>query len=122
MVHGTPIVTGRAALWTQAGCVPTGRYGCGAETFASIRPSCGCRNASNIANLLNDHASFPNASDPSSSASYSIIPVDVWTLVGTVQAVLDTIHQLDNTKIEVVGIDALVKMIRENVIQGSNHP
>ena len=56
-----------------------------------------------------------NATDLSSSACYSIIPADVWTSVGSLPAILDTISQLDKTKVEVVGLDTLVAMVRKHV-------
>ena len=112
----TPVITGRAAQWVQDGkCVPHGRYGCGASSLSQVKPSCGCRNSTNVANLLNDHAALANATDLSSSACYSIIPANVWTSVGSLPAILDTISQLDETKVEVVGLDTLVAMIRKHV-------
>jgi len=46
---------------------------------------------------------------------YSIVPVDVWTSVGSLAAILDTIAQLDTAKIEVVGLDTLVALVRKHV-------
>lgn len=80
-----------------------------------VRPSCACRNSTNIANLLNDHAQLANATEPTSSACYSIIPVDVWTSVGTLAAILDTIALLNTSTIEVIGLDSLVAKVRKNV-------
>jgi hypothetical protein len=64
--------------------------------------------------LLNAQAALPNGTDPSSSAAYSIVPVDVWTTVGDVSAVLDVVKQLDLSRIEVVGADVLAQRIRLN--------
>jgi len=41
--------------------------------------------------------------------------VDVWTSVGSLAAILDTIAQLDTAKIEVVGLDTLVALVRKHV-------
>ena len=114
----TPVITGRYAQWVRGGCNPRGRYGCAALSLDQVKPSCGCRNSTNstnIANLLNYHAQLANATDLTSSACYSIIPVDIWTSVGSLGAILDTIAMLDTSKIEVVGLDALVAMVRKNV-------
>ena len=112
----TPVITGRYAQWVSDGkCTPRGRYGCAALSLDQVKPSCGCRNSTNIANLLNDHAQLTNATDLTSSACYSIIPVDIWTSVGSLGAILDSIAMLDMSKIEVVGLDSLVAMVRQNV-------
>ena len=39
----------------------------------------------------------------------------MWTSVGSLSAILDTISQLDETKVEVVGLDTLVAMVRKHV-------
>ena len=52
--------------------------------------------------------------DPTSAAGYSVVPVDVWTSVGDVAAVLDVVAQLA-PHVKVVAIDVLVELIRRHV-------
>ena len=97
-VEGKPVITGRISLWQEDGCTPSGTFG-----------KAGCRNATNVARWLNTMAA-----DPTSSAGYSVVPVDVWTSVGDVAAVLDVVAQLA-PHVEVVAIDVLVELIRRHV-------
>jgi len=103
-LENKPIITGRASLWQEGGCTPRGRYG-----------SSGCRNTTNVANLLNDHAASAGGKNETLSSGYSVVPVNVWTEVGTVSAVLDVIGQLDKDNIEVVAPDVLTLLIQTNV-------
>ena len=98
-----PIITGRVALWQSDGCVPTGAFG-----------SSGCRNVTNVANWLNQQAKKLNGTDPTSSSSYSVVPVDVWTQVGDVSSVLK-VTELLGPDIEVVSADVLITLIQKNV-------
>jgi hypothetical protein len=101
-VEGKPVITGRVAQWleTEKGgpCRPTGPVG---------HP--GCRNTTDVANLLNSMKP-----DLSSSDGYSLVPVNVWTSVGDVKSVLEVVAQL-GPHIEVVAADVFVKLITANV-------
>ena len=110
-VHGKPVITGRASLWLSSDCNPTPPFGYN-----------GCRNTTNVADLLNAQAAKPGGVDPTSSTGYSVIPVWVWGADGTVAGVLDVISQLDLSVVEVVGLDALVELVAKHVDKNDSTP
>ena len=98
-VEGKPVITGRVSLWQEGvGCTPQGLFG-----------DPGCRNTTQVANLLNSLKP-----DPTRSTGYSVVPVDVWTTVGDVASVQDVVAHLA-PHIEVVAADVFVELVRQNV-------
>lgn len=98
-VEGKPVITGRVSLWQEGvGCTPKGAFG-----------DPGCRNTTQVANLLNSLKP-----DVTSSTGYSLVPVDVWTTVGDVASVKEVVAHLA-PHIEVVAADVFAELVRKNV-------
>eukprot|EP01043_Picozoa_sp_COSAG02_P044583 COSAG02_NODE_3995_length_5939_cov_3.184621_5_plen_168_part_00 len=98
-VEGKPVITGRVSLWQGgADCAPKGTFG-----------DTGCRNTTQVANFINSLKP-----DPTRSAGYSVVPVNVWTTVGDVASVQEVVAHLA-PHIQVVAADVFVELVRNTV-------